>query len=148
MHRITAIVLVIGFLTLAVFGFAAMGHGEGHSRNVCVAAASQAAPCPEEGSVAWAFFHVAAFKGFSTALVSASVLAALLVLAALIVRAGSYVSAIAPGGFAIAGAVARDALDSIVVSRRRITSWLAIFEKRAPSAFLRAQAPGGIVVSG
>lgn len=138
MRQILAFLLVAAFLGVAVFGFAAMGHGEGHSRGVCVAAASQAAPCPEDGPVAWAFFHVSAFKGFSSAVASV----VLLVVAALAAFAGLSIPIGVPAGAAPVGSLAAAILDSIAVSSKRMTAWLAIFEKRDPVAFPQVRARG------
>ncbi|MBI2624366.1 hypothetical protein HYW67_02625 [Candidatus Parcubacteria bacterium] len=138
MDRLTAILLVVGFISIAVFGFIAMGHGEGHNQYACVAAASQAAPCPQDGPVAWALFHAAAYKGFSTAVISVAVLAMLLAAVIAIFAFAVLVNAAAARG--VLRMQISAVWESVAVSGQRLLKWLTICEKRDPSVFFEAQA--------
>ncbi|MBI2097599.1 MAG: hypothetical protein HYT46_01545 [Candidatus Vogelbacteria bacterium] len=70
MKTFLATILLIGFVSLAVFGFAEMTMSNGHSNlthKTCLASAVQNTDCPNEfGNFGSAFFHIAAFKFFST----------------------------------------------------------------------------------
>ncbi|MBI4119271.1 MAG: hypothetical protein HY456_00300 [Parcubacteria group bacterium] len=62
------IFLITGFIAIAVFGVFAMGHGNEHSHNGCIAATAQGTDCPkEEGAFSFIAFHLEAFRSFSTA---------------------------------------------------------------------------------
>ena len=70
MKNLLATVLLIGFVSLAVFGFAEMASTDEHANTnhrTCLASAVQGIDCPNEfGNFGSAFFHIAAFKFFST----------------------------------------------------------------------------------
>ncbi len=60
--------LLLGFISIAVFGFAAMNHDSGYGHNGCIATIAQGTDCPkQESTLAFLTFHTGAFKGFSTA---------------------------------------------------------------------------------
>ncbi|MBI2100865.1 MAG: hypothetical protein HYT47_02495 [Candidatus Vogelbacteria bacterium] len=93
MKSLLAAILLVGFVGLAVFGFAEMiapnGHG-GLDHRTCLASAVQNTDCPKEiGDWGTAFFHIAAFKFFSTftleTTVSLSILLALITAALLLI---------------------------------------------------------------
>ena len=75
MKFFTAIV-ILSFIAIGVFGFAAMGHGTG-----CLARAIQGVDCPAN-SLASAIYHAQAFLALSLAILAGFVLA-ILVLAPL-----------------------------------------------------------------
>lgn len=72
MKSIGAIWLILSFTAVAAFGFLAMSEDMAHK--VCLASTLAGVLCPEENVFASAFFHLAAFKTFSLALVLAFLL--------------------------------------------------------------------------
>lgn len=70
MKTLLAVTLLIGFVSLAVFGFIEMsapGEHESAAHRTCLASAVQNTDCPNDfGAFGSAFFHIAAFKFFST----------------------------------------------------------------------------------
>lgn len=60
--------LIVSFLAIAVFGFLAMDMENGDKHANCLAAAPGSAACPNGNAFAAAFFHIAAYKNFSAAL--------------------------------------------------------------------------------
>lgn len=93
MKTLLAGMLLIGFIALAVFGFieitsSTMPNGETHRG--CLASAVQNTDCPNKlSNFGSAFFHIAAFKFFSTltleTIVSLSILLALITAAFLLI---------------------------------------------------------------
>jgi hypothetical protein len=77
MKSLTVLIL-IGFVSLAVFGFAGMLESA-HASEYCIASLAQNGACPpQEHTVASALFHTNALKVFSTTLVTGLALAALM----------------------------------------------------------------------
>ena len=63
MKRVITAALILSFVAIAVFGFLAIGHGQG-----CIATLAQGSECRNTGNpFAVTFFHLDSFKGFSTA---------------------------------------------------------------------------------
>ena len=80
MRFFLAALLIISFAGVAVFGFFAMDHADGHGYSGCIAATSRGVDCPREADpLGVAAFHLVAFKSFSTA-TFASVMAGMLLL--------------------------------------------------------------------
>src|SRR3989344_1206975 len=94
MKTFLATILLVGFVSLAVFGFAEMAMSNEHgnlTHRTCLASAVQNAACPKEiGDWGTAFFHIAAFKFFSTftleTTTSLAILLALITVALLLIR--------------------------------------------------------------
>lgn len=63
MKNVLALIL-IGFIGLSVLGFISMNHDMNHSNTGCVPFAVGGASCPL-GLADMAFYHIAAFQGFS-----------------------------------------------------------------------------------
>lgn len=60
-----AVVLIVSFLAMAVFGTMTIGHGQMHNRAICIASAIQAIYCPDNFTSATYFgFHLNAFNTF------------------------------------------------------------------------------------
>lgn len=76
-----AILTLLGFAGVGVFGFLMMGDLSNHAS--CLASNTQGAPCPEENPLAFASFHLFALKFFGTATFT-NVLAAFFVLIAVL----------------------------------------------------------------
>lgn len=75
-------VLLASFIGLAVFGFAAMSHAEGHNPNGCIAAAARETDCSRANNPLAMFnLHIDALKSFSTLIFGNSSLQMLLLLA-------------------------------------------------------------------
>lgn len=81
MKTVFKIFVIISFIGIAVFGFAAMNHNSEHGAVGCIAAAVKAIDC-KDGANAFnlALFHLDAFKDFSNATVSGNFTGALLLL--------------------------------------------------------------------
>lgn len=73
MKSIAAIWLILSFTAVAAFGFLAMSEDMAHK--ACLASTLAGSLCPEGNAFDYAFFHLAAFKGFSLALIFALLLA-------------------------------------------------------------------------
>ncbi|HBT81437.1 hypothetical protein A2757_02525 [Candidatus Giovannonibacteria bacterium RIFCSPHIGHO2_01_FULL_48_47] len=68
MRSIFASWLILSFVAVAVFGFAAMNHGNGQDHG-CLAAAAQRIDCPYGvNTLNFISFHLDALKSFSTGL--------------------------------------------------------------------------------
>ncbi len=80
--KLFTFVLLASFIGLAVFGFAAMTHADGHDPNGCIAAASRETDCSKaSGPLAMFNLHIDALKSFSALTLSSSYLQALLLFA-------------------------------------------------------------------
>ncbi len=73
MHKGLYWLLLITFISIAVFGFVAMGStGTEHAHNGCIAATARVSTCE---SVAYDFlFHISVFKSFSQAMIGSSMI--------------------------------------------------------------------------
>ena len=65
--KLLAAFLVLGFASVAIFGFLAMSHESGQGTGFCLAEIAQKTACPEHGLAA-AVFHLNFFKSFSSTL--------------------------------------------------------------------------------
>lgn len=66
MRKLLALLTIVGFFGIAVFGVFAMN--QGHNETGCIAASAHGAACPnEENTFSFIAFHLNAFKNFSTA---------------------------------------------------------------------------------
>lgn len=126
-----AIALLIGFVSLAVFGALGMiGHGQQHGG--CIAAAAMATDCPgQESPLASATFHMKALASFMTAVFGDVVGLAIVLIALAFALLGDLLRdrprlalALSPQGLCLA--------ESTVGEKRQLHSWLALFEKRDP----------------
>ncbi|MDO8505931.1 MAG: hypothetical protein Q7S48_05165 [bacterium] len=73
MHKGLYWLLLITFISIAVFGFLAMGHASnGHMHGGCIAAAARASTCESDADDS--FFHINVFKSFSQAMISSAML--------------------------------------------------------------------------
>lgn len=74
--------VIIGFLSIAVFGFLAMGHQSGGIHSGCIATTAKAlGVCPNANGASAAAFHLSVYKGFSTAILLAFAAELLLIMA-------------------------------------------------------------------
>lgn len=120
--------LIISFVSIAVFGFAAMDHGNG-DHSGCVASTAKAINCSgESGALAFIGFHFGAFKNFSTAtfsgMSSVFLLLSVLVFAILLKQSGN--------GFISIPIARYDRAQFSSVQKERLTRWLA-FHENSPS---------------
>lgn len=68
MKRALTIITVLSFISIAVFGFMAIGHGNEHKGRACLATTVNGQSCPKEFGLAGILaFHLGTFKSFSTA---------------------------------------------------------------------------------
>ena len=65
--RYVSVLLLIGFVGLAVFGVFSMHAGMQDHGSGCVAATAQGMDCPKNNPLSYLAFHFGALKGFSTA---------------------------------------------------------------------------------
>lgn len=87
MKSALAVISIIGFASIAVFGFLAIGHINEMAHRGCLAALSQNGICPSASNVplAAAFSHLNILKSFSTALLGNSISLLVLMILAVIV---------------------------------------------------------------
>lgn len=136
MKSLFAILTIIGFLGIAVFGIFGMNHGTIHSLNGCIAASVQSMNCSiYEKAFSFLTFHFEFFKGFSTAVFGKNFNAALLIAAAFLSAVGLLVSsslkkALADAPF-FTGANSSNSIALPI--KRQFVRWLAIHEN-SPSA--------------
>jgi len=132
MKQLLTLAVLASVLSIAVFGFAAMAHGEGHSHE-CLGATAAGEPCPTEGNaLPFATFHLNILRSFSTGVfdgtASAAALSLLSVFAILLFAAVfldlspppelSFVSTFRP--------LRRE--DFVSPSTRRVSRWLSLHE--------------------
>jgi len=126
------ILLIMGFLGIAVFGVFAMNHGAEHGHNGCIAATAQGTDCPKgENTLSFLSFHLDAFRSFSTAIFGENLANTLILLIALVLAVAFGVVAsinLAPSTLAI-NYYRRQFLESYSSPfRRKLTRWLAFHE--------------------
>lgn len=126
--------VLIGFVGIAVFGFAAMGHGDDHGR--CIAAAVKGMDCPEWGNIfSFANFHFDFFRSFSTAVFTDGIGA---FFSFLFFLAFWWFGVIPKFQFGLSfsrPSAAYQFLDSLSVADRQQSRWLALHEN-SPAFFL------------
>lgn len=141
MQKTFPVILLAAFLSIAVFGFMAMGEAQnGHTHGGCIAATAKGArSCQAAGEGAEALlFHIRTFKSFSQAL-----LAGILVFAMFyfIARYGRLRLAEEAQSLAYHWLSAPAVMRFVQFwqgMRRRIMYWLALHESRADQAFMGA----------
>lgn len=129
MRRLLALLTIIGFSGIAVFGVFAMNHGHGDIG--CIAASAQGSSCPNTSNVlSFIAFHVNAFKTFSTATFGSQAIDALLIITALL----SIAVLLSTAGLAIVPASSNRRLSDFSVPplKQQFTRWLA-FHENSPS---------------
>lgn len=117
MRKFFAILTVVGFFGIAVFGVFAMNHG--HNEAGCIAASAQGATCPgTEDTLSFIAFHASAFKNFSTATFATVIL---LLIAVFVSNTG---------GLAIIPRHSDKQRPNLVVPllKQRLTYWLSLHE--------------------
>ncbi len=134
-----SILLLIGFVGLAVFGVFGMNHGSGPSHdmaaNDCIASTVKGVDCPiEVKSLDFAVFHIDAFKSFSLATLGENFMSAFLLTFVSLLFAGlSFFSSIFLRRPQLAFYRYRF-LDSFSdFQEQEFTSWLALHENSPAS---------------
>lgn len=74
MKSFGVIMLIVGFVAVAVFGFAAMDAGGAHSHSGCLVATLNGGLCPVDDSIDSLAFHMNAAKSFSTAILGGNIM--------------------------------------------------------------------------
>ncbi len=128
MKSLLTIVLLIGFVGVAVFGFAGVSHGASDAHDSgCIMALAQGADCPtEERAADFLAFHLGTFKSFSTAIFGEPVLASLTALILLVLGFAAFelrADAVHPRLAAYARYRWRQFLD--LAEKRKLLFWLA-----------------------
>jgi len=83
--RAFALLVLVGFVTVGVFGFAGMSHDTGHNSGCIAITLSNSVVCPQD-ALSSALYHIAAYQSFSQTTITSlsfSALALLILLAAL-----------------------------------------------------------------
>lgn len=134
-------VLLASFFAVAVFGFVAMGDGEGHTHGGCIAAtASGVRSCQDSGeSAASLLFHIKTFKSFSQALSISLVVLAVFVLVELFALKQLAAEKLFNSWGRVCGMVKRiEGVQLYQRTRARIIYWLALHESRADGTLMGA----------
>lgn len=129
------ILLVISFVSIAVFGFFGMNStmGPGHKSD-CIAAVAQDADCPQEtNSLDFAIFHVDAFRSFSLTTLTVNIATAFLLVLALFLGLGFLLRRIFYTPY-LALSFSRFTDSSPPLPKQEFTSWLALLEN-SPAVF-------------
>ena len=89
MRNLIALIVILGFLGLSVFGYLAMRHESGQGHSFCAFIDTIKGDCPNS-SAQFSFlnFHINAFKSFSSAVFSNIATSAILLLSLLILLFG------------------------------------------------------------
>lgn len=129
-HRITVCIILPAFVSLAVFGFAAMlGEMGGETHGACLASlANGGCPMPASGT-ALAIFHVSAFKTFSSGILT---FAFLLVIVFTVLALSPHFKVARIRWRLFAKTTARRFLnfESVIL---QVRDWLTSLEKRDPA---------------
>ena len=128
MQRQLAILSLAAFIALAVFGFFAMGHAEG-THGACLGAIAQSALCPNGSPLAWAAFHLNAFRIFTTAnLINLAILIMLAAFAWSVLWTRQFFDQLE-----LSRAYVRQVPDRRLAAQYSWLSWLALLERRDPA---------------
>ena len=117
-----AILISLGFIGMAVFGFVGMAADLGYGHTSCIAVIVNQTNCPESaGTLAFSAFHTSALKKFSTAVFTLTFLFLTIGLFAVLAE-----NSIFPGPlFNFAGIIAEE---FFVKKPNRLISWLSLHE--------------------
>ena len=89
MKSIGIVLLIAGFVGIAVFGFLAINHGNGHEHAGCIATTAKGIDCPlGANTILFAIFHLDIIKSFSTAIFNYDYSGSLILLAFIIFLVG------------------------------------------------------------
>lgn len=123
---------ISSFVLIAVFGFLAMSHRQGHEG--CIAITASGIDCPELGALGNAVFHADVFKKFSTAIFSENISASLFFYFLLVAFFAGGISSvlIREPAFAVSAKRARARFN--LIPQSRFVSWLSFFEN-SPTHF-------------
>lgn len=134
--KLLPVVLLVGFVSIAVFGFAGMsdGHGSG-----CIAAQAHGGVCPEQNPLGFASFHMEAFRNFSSAVFSDNSAGLLLMILALILISTATVAGKISPPAKIFTAERQRYFESFLPScQRTIMRWLSLRENSPTLVLARA----------
>jgi hypothetical protein len=132
MKQLLTLAVLASVLSIAVFGFVAMAHGEGHSHE-CLGATAAGEPCPTEGSaIPFAAFHLDVLRSFSTGVFDGTASTAalsLLSIFAILLFAVALLNLSPPPELSFAGTfrpLKRE--DFVSPAARRVSRWLSLHE--------------------
>ena len=79
--RAFALLVLVGFVTVGVFGFAGMSHDTGHNSGCIAITLSNSVVCPQD-FVSSALYHISAYKSFTEAVAVTPLISLILALLA------------------------------------------------------------------
>ena len=121
--------VILSVVSIAAFGFLAMGHGAGREHGgFCLGAIAQSAPCPEKDPLGFASFHLTAFQSFSQAVFSANFLSALLLITLLAITLFSLKVSFLIPQFNVRYGEIRGLADAPFPLVQKLNHWLALHE--------------------
>lgn len=119
-----ALLILLGFGVVAIFGFLWMGCDMNGCGRICLAKLAQYNTCPPENATGLAIYHSSAFQGFSLAIL------AILALMVFLVTAISF------GVYPLIERfryVAQEIRNTFSVRNQHFIDWLVLHEKRDPA---------------
>ena len=137
--KIASLMLILGFLSVALFGFSAMDFDGGHSSHAagqgkCFATAVNGGTCPDEtNGVTMEFFHANTYKNFSNVIIGGQIsqlLAFFLAIIAVFLIWRIFISAPLPR-FQHFSQIELP----LVISKMRHYEWIELLQKRADKPF-------------
>ena len=139
MKSIGIVLLIAGFVGIAVFGFLAINHGNGHEHAGCIATTAKGIDCPlGANTILFAIFHLDIIKSFSTAIFNYDYSGSLILLAFIIFLVG-WITRFKIGfnlpRLAIVQYCYRSRETYFFSLRQNLTGWLALHEN-SPAGLL------------
>lgn len=133
------ILVILGFVGIAVFGFAAMGHSGSHSGG-CIAMAANGAksPCPLLDPFGFVNFHIDIFQSFSSATIGTFYYAAFVIaLTSILALIGRSSIAVSKSGVIFSRILPLQKIifaEHFFIAKRKINSWIS-FHETSPTSF-------------
>lgn len=136
MRKAFAIAVLMGFVAIAVFGFAAMGSNGGHGHNDCIASMANGTECSETPPGTFDSFHLDAYRNFSLGILATAASVLFAALAAWTLAFGFVFELRAPLPAFFGGLCLRDRPPER--AHEKLIRWLA-FHETSPTAFSGAR---------
>ena len=130
-----ALLVLVGFIAVGVFGFAGMSHDMSHGSGCIATALNNSTVCPQD-ALSSALYHIAAYQDFSQATItplSLSALVLLILLAALL----TIRKRLPPISSASLHVLSKRRDDALLPQREKFLRRLSLFEN-SPSFFCSA----------
>lgn len=129
MRLVVASLMLLSFVTIAVFGFFWIGCDMGACGRLCLAKVSKLVACPADGAHGTAMVHTQAFMKFSQAILSSVIAIAIIAMLAVLftINSGSAFELAKFSSFPLESA------SQGFLSRPGHAKWFALHEKRDPA---------------